>query len=102
MLEDLPAHADVDVILRASSHEDLVLDHEVEQLVQERGGRLHRLVGDRDQVPLTADAIHALIPDLRHRDLYICGPQGFTERVVAIAGTLGVRGAQIHREEFAF
>ncbi len=102
MLEDLPAHADVDVILRASSAEELVLDHEVEQLVQERGGRLHRLVGDRYQVPLTVDAIHTLIPDLHQRDLYVCGPQGFTERVISIAQALGVGRRQIHHEEFAF
>ena len=102
MLEDLPAHADVDVILRASSADDLVLDHEVEQLVAQRGGRLHRLVGDRHQVPLTTSAIHALVPDLRQRELYICGPEGFTRRFISIARRLGVERDRIHHEEFAF
>jgi ferredoxin-NADP reductase len=102
MLEDLPARADVEVILRASTPDELVLDHEVEQLVAERGGRLHRLVGDRRQVSLDARAIHELVPDLHQRAVYVCGPQGFTERFVAIARRLGVRREQIHHEEFAF
>jgi predicted ferric reductase len=102
MLEDLPAHADVDVILRATSAHDLVLDEEVEDLVQRRGGRVHRLVGDRRQVPLTPALVHALVPDLRERELYICGPEGFTQRFVAIARHLGLRRDHIHHEAFAF
>lgn len=102
MLEDLPARADVDVILRAGTPDELVLDHEVEALVRERGGRLHRLIGDRRQVPLTAGAIHALVPDLHQRSVYVCGPEGFTNRFVAIARHLGVHRERIHHEEFAF
>jgi predicted ferric reductase len=102
MLEDLPAHADVDVILRANNESELVLDEEVEELVAKRGGRLHRLVGDRRQVPLTPSLVHQLVPDLRERELYICGPEGFTERFIAVARHLGLRGDHIHHEEFAF
>jgi predicted ferric reductase len=102
MLEDLPAHADVDVILRATTEDELVLDEEVEHLVREHGGRLHRLVGDRRQVPLTPALVHSLVPDLRERELYICGPEGFTERFVAVARHLGLRRDRVHHEEFAF
>ena len=74
MLEDLPADADVDVILRATTEQELVLDEEVAELVERRGGRLHRLVGDRRQVSLTPELVRALVPDLHERELYICGP----------------------------
>ncbi len=52
LLEDLPAHVDVEVLLRASTEDELVLEHEVAQLVERRGGRLHRLVGPRSAVQL--------------------------------------------------
>jgi predicted ferric reductase len=102
MLEDLPAHADVDVILRATTEQELVLDEEVAELVERRGGRLHRLVGDRRQVSLTPELVRALVPDLRERELYICGPAGFTDRFIAVARLLGMRRDHIHQEEFAF
>jgi predicted ferric reductase len=102
MLEDLPPGTDVAVILRATTSEEFVLDDEIELLVREHGGRVHRLVGDRDQVPLTTRAIHALVPDMHQRDVYICGPMGFTRRFVSIAAQLGVTRDRIHREEFAF
>ena len=93
MLEDLPAHADVDVILRATTEQELVLDEEVAELVERRGGRLHRLVGNRRQVSLTPELVRALVPDLRDRELYICGPDGFTDRFIAVARSLGMRRA---------
>jgi predicted ferric reductase len=102
MLEDLPADADVDVILRATTERELVLDEEVAELVERRGGRLHRLVGDRREVSLTPDLIHGLVPDLGERELYICGPDGFTERFIAVARHLGLQRNHIHHEEFAF
>jgi ferredoxin-NADP reductase len=102
MLEDLSRHADVDVVLRANSAEQLVLDHEIEELVEQRGGRVHRLVGDRGEVPITARSVHSLIPDLQERDLYICGPEGFTRRFIAVARQLGVHHERIHHEEFGF
>jgi predicted ferric reductase len=102
MLEDLPHHADVDVVLRAGTPQELVLDDEIEQLVAQRGGRVHRLVGDRGQVPITPRSVHALIPDLHQRDVYICGPDGFARRFIAVARHLGVDRSRIHHEEFAF
>ena len=102
MLEDLPNGADIDVVLRANSLEELVLDHEIGQLVAQRGGRVHRLVGDRGQIAITPRSVRALIPDLHERDLYICGPEGFARRFIAVARQLGVKRDCIHHEEFAF
>ncbi len=102
MLEDLPATADVVVLLRASSERDLVLDHEIEMLVEARGGKLHRLVGDRRAQPLTSTQLRGLVEDISARDVFICGPEGFTNSFIRAARRLGVRKRRIHREEFAF
>lgn len=102
MLEDLPRDADVDVIVRASTPQELVLDGEIEALVRARNGRLHRLVGDRGQVAMHAAALRGMIDDLHERDVYVCGPEGFTRRFIAAARRAGVPRSRIHREEFAF
>ncbi|HZU72022.1 MAG TPA: ferredoxin reductase family protein [Acidimicrobiales bacterium] len=102
LLEDLPAGVDVEVVLRASRPEDLVLRDEVAALVKARRGRLHQLVGDRHTVRTDAAALSTLVPDLHQRDAYVCGPDGFSDRLVAALRAAGTPAEQIHREEFAF
>jgi ferredoxin-NADP reductase/DMSO/TMAO reductase YedYZ heme-binding membrane subunit len=103
LLEDLPPQVDAAVILRASRPEDLVLRSELVDLVRSRPrATLHELVGPRYQVDLDARLLKRLVPDVRQRDLYVCGPNGFTERVVDAARRLAVPEDRIHMEEFAF
>lgn len=102
VLEALPAHVDVAMILRASTPEGLVLEREVRELVDARGGTLHTLVGPRREVPLNRRALRHLVPDLSQRDVYVCGPDGFTTQVVASARAAGVPAQRIHREQYAF
>jgi ferredoxin-NADP reductase len=101
LLEDLPAHVDVEAVLRASSEDDLVLANEVAELVERRGGRLHRLVGPRSDVRLDSAALRELVPDVAERDLYICGPDGFSAAVERAARVCGTPRALVHREAFA-
>jgi ferredoxin-NADP reductase len=102
LLEDLPGHVDVEVVLRASTTDELVLDHEVADLVQRRGGRLHRLVGPRSAIQLDAAALGELVPDVAERDVYICGPGGFSTAVEHAARAAGTPRAHVHHEAFAF
>jgi predicted ferric reductase len=106
LLEDLPVHVDVAVILRGSRPEDLVLRDEMAALVRSRTsyGRavLHEVIGPRDRVDLEPATLKRLVPDIRQRDLYVCGPEGFSERVVQAARWLAVPEDRIHIEEFAF
>ncbi len=102
MLDDLPEHVDVVVILRGSKEHDLVLRDEIALLVGERGGRLHEVVGPRSQEPLDAQHLRRLVPDIAERDVYVCGPGGFMENLVGTARSLGVPDGRIHHEDFAF
>jgi ferredoxin-NADP reductase len=101
LLEDLPDGTDVDVILRASTVDELFLRDEIDELVAQRAGRLHELVGPRDAVRLNADALLELVPDLAARDLYVCGPAGLAEAVIWAAQRAGVPANRIHLEDFA-
>jgi ferredoxin-NADP reductase len=102
LLEDLPRWVDVVVLLRARAHEELVLREEIAALVEERGGRLYELVGPRAEVRLDPAALTWLVPDIATRDLFVCGPEGFTETVKESARGAGMPRERIHEEAFAF
>jgi predicted ferric reductase len=106
LLDDLVPEVDVTVVYRALADEDIVFRDELDQLAAERGVRLHYVVGDhRDEASahlLTAAHLGELVPDIRDRDVFLCGPPGM---VGAIRGTLRevrVPRRNIHLEEFAF
>ena len=98
LLEDLPDTVDPVVVLRASTWPELVLREEVAELVRSRGGQLHELVGPREHVDLEG----TLGRHFRARDLYVCGPEGFTAAVTASARRHGLPHRRIHHESFAF
>ena len=102
LLEDLPAGVSVEVVLRASSMEELVLEHEVTELVERRGGRVHRLIGPRSLVQLDGATLRELVPDVAERDVYVCGPAGFSASVERAARACGTPPRQLHQEAFAF
>jgi ferredoxin-NADP reductase len=102
LLEDLPRGTDVIVLARASAEHDLVLRDELRELVHRHGGRLHELVGAREDVPLHSGELSRLVPDLPSRDVYVCGPDGFTRTIRAATRAVGVPKERIHDEAFAF
>jgi ferredoxin-NADP reductase/DMSO/TMAO reductase YedYZ heme-binding membrane subunit len=100
LLEELPPGTDVVVLLRGSRREDLVHREEIAALVAERGGRLRELIGPRERVRLDAAALAALAPGLADRDVYVCGPDGFTAAIAGAARAAGVAAGRIHHESF--
>jgi predicted ferric reductase len=99
LIQDLPPEAHVVAVLRASRREDLLLHGEIAEDVGARDGRLHEIVGPREAVSVRA-SLRRLVPDLAERDVYVCGPDGFTAEVVDAARQSGVPGSRIHRESF--
>ncbi|HEY5396526.1 MAG TPA: ferredoxin reductase family protein [Trebonia sp.] len=102
MLEDLPSRTDVVVVLRASTVDDLIHRREAAELVGQRGGRLYEVVGPRHRVRFDAHTLSRIVPDISARDVYVCGPGGFSSEVARIARRLRVPGEQIHIEAFGF
>jgi predicted ferric reductase len=102
LLEDLSKDVDVAVVIRASRPEDLVHRGEVASLVEARGGRFHEMIGPRHEVCLDAQTLRALVPYIGASDVYVCGPDGFTNDIVAAVRTLGVDPKNIHHEAFSF
>lgn len=102
LLEGLPAGVDVVVVVRASTSADLVHRDEVAALVRQRHGRLQEIVGSRHEVRLNARVLRSLVPDIAYRDVYICGPGGFSAEIADAARQLGTGAEQIHTETFRF
>lgn len=99
LLEDLPLDSEPVVVLRASSEADLVLSDEVRELVRQRRGRLHELVGPR--LTIGVDEIFDLLPDLARRDVFVSGPEDFVAEVDAALAKLGLPKDAIHSEAYA-
>ncbi len=99
LLEDLPLKSRPVVVLRAASEDELVLADEVEELVRHRKGTTHRLLGNREAVPM--EAIARLVPDLAARDVFVSGSPSFVRDAVAMAQHAGVPAEALHQEVYA-
>ena len=94
------------MLYRASSWDDVVFREELDALSRDAGVKIHYLVGRRQPGqkrahPLDSRAIAKLVPDVRVRDVFVCGPDGMNEAVRRNLRTLQVPNSQIHAELFA-
>jgi predicted ferric reductase len=108
LLEEFqPQPGAVTVMYRASSWEDVVFRKELDSLAQARHATVHYLVGrrrpgNRGAHPLDARAIARLVPDVRLRDVFICGPDRMIDAVRRNLHLLEVPDGQIHAERFVY
>ncbi|MFG2718975.1 ferric reductase-like transmembrane domain-containing protein [Streptomyces sp. NPDC048416] len=102
LLETLPG--DIVLIHRARRPEDLALRAELDALAAARGAQVLYSVDEpaAHRMPLTSAALLQYVPDLRERDVYLCGPPGMTDAALRALRDAGVRRARIHHESFAF
>jgi ferredoxin-NADP reductase len=100
LLEDLPPTSAPTVLHRVRHTDDLILVDEIDTLVRDRGGVLHRLVGGRDRHPIDARRLAELVPGIEGHELYVCGPPGFAASVLAAARRAGVPRDRVHAESF--
>jgi ferredoxin-NADP reductase len=53
-------------------------------------------------VRLHAGALREIVPDLRGRDVYLCGPDALSKQLAAELERAGVPERRIHFESFTF
>jgi predicted ferric reductase len=99
LLEDLSKSAEPVVLWRVSTPADAALEEEVRTLVTRLRGKLHVLPGGRDEVPMR----HAvrLVPDVRRRDVFVSGSEGFVTAALEELHREGVPSEAIHHEVYA-
>jgi predicted ferric reductase len=102
LMEEFEEGKEIDVLFRASTEEDLVLRHELDELADIRGARVHYLVGPRTQHPMTAKYIMTFVPAFRDADVYVCGPTPLVDAVRNAASSVGIPKNRLHDEAFEF
>lgn len=106
LAEDLCAIG-VDVILlhRCRSDRDAVFSSELREQAAATGMRVQYLTNRQAPGGLGRNWFHPevlarMVPDVRNREVYVCGPKGMTRDVVGALGRLAVPRTQVHIEAF--
>ncbi len=104
IIEEFRNGVQLDVIVRVSRPEELILRDELDYLAAQSEGsiRIHYLVGSRKVHPMDAKSITALVPRFADSDIYICGPAPLVNAVRDAAHEVGVPKNRFHDEAFAF
>jgi ferredoxin-NADP reductase len=103
LFETLPGEpGDITLLYRISSPANVLFQGELEAIARNRGQRFHLLTGPRSGAgdPLSAARLVRAIPDVRHHDVYLCGPPAMTEATIRTLRRCGVSRRRIHRESF--
>ncbi len=102
LLEELTGP--VTVLYRVHTMADAVLLQELEELAHTRSARVQVLAGrtGAGNPPNTfePDNLAVLVPDIRERDVFVCGPPAMMSAVIRSLRTLRVPRHQIHAERF--
>lgn len=104
-----PEPGAVTIVLRARTERETYLWHEIGRWARAYGATVYASVGPRGGGPAgwlsAADAARgatarSVWPELAESDLYVCGPQGWSDLVEADARAAGLDPLRLHRERF--
>jgi predicted ferric reductase len=103
---------DITVIFRVRSEEDAPLIAEIREICSRRGFPLHIIAGPRGKKNswLNEDGsnnpdvarLTAMAPFVSEADVYICGPDAWSESVIKSVRKAGTPAVSIHSEEYAW
>jgi predicted ferric reductase len=104
LLEELGHN--VVLLYRVHSMTDAVLLEELKQLSRARGAHLHVLTGrtgagNPPNTPFEPANLIRFVPDIVHRDIFVCGPPPMTTAVLRSLRALQVPRTQVHAERFS-
>ncbi|WP_414942079.1 ferric reductase-like transmembrane domain-containing protein [Amycolatopsis sp. cmx-11-51] len=104
LLEEISG--DVVVLYRVRDERDAVLLPELRGLAQARGAVVHVLSGPSNPAGphgpvLGAHSLRRMVPDVRNRDVFVCGPPGMTSATLRGLRELRVPNQQVHAERFS-
>jgi predicted ferric reductase len=94
------------VLYRVQAMADAVLLAEMQALARARGAQVHVLTGrtgagSPPNAPFEPQNLLALVPDIRERDVFVCGPPAMTSAVLRSLRALKVPRQQVHAERFS-
>ncbi len=95
----------VAVIVRVRSRDDAPLLDEVETIATAKRVSLTVIEGSRDEgwgATGHAARLVEIVPDVAERDIYVCGPAAWAQRVIDDAVASGAARQNVHREVFGW
>lgn len=108
LFEVLPVRrGDMALLYRAPTNASVVLKRELTRIAEVRGADVNIVTGSRDQFtfdddPLSPGGLWAAYPDVRERDIYLCGSPRMMATVEKSLRDIGVPRHQIHLERFSW
>lgn len=114
LLEDVAlTPGDTTIVQRFSTEQDQVLHEEISALAGQHGAMFYTLGGHRvadrsSWLPQSysrlsdVEALLTICPDVRERDVYVCGAPGWMQAVETACRKAGVPPQQIHIEHFSY
>jgi len=92
------------LLYRVNTEREVVFRTELDALARRGGLDVHYLVGPPGSAAdvLAGDRLTAAVPDIAGRDVFVCGPAGFTEAAMRALHRSGVPAARVHTERYEF
>lgn len=101
MAREMPAGKTIDLFYSVVKPEEAVFLEELEEISKKlKSFRVHLFVASK-QGFLTAKYLQDQIPNLREREIFICGPKSMRDALTCQLEELGINGKYIHFEEFS-
>jgi ferredoxin-NADP reductase len=98
------AHRDIVLLYAVKTGKDLVFASELRRLT----GHCHFILSQSADVTdghehgrIDRLMLARLVPDVRDREVFVCGPPQMMQAVIAALHALQIRGSQVHYERFA-
>ena len=101
LLESLNSSNEPILLYRASERESAPHLDELTQKAFERHGRLVPLIGKRESFtvdPFSSKGLQSLVPDLKEREVVLCGPEFMIDKAIISLLRSGVNLDNIHHE----
>ncbi len=106
LLETIQGRADVVLLYRVERPEDTIFEEELRQFGRASNVTIHVIpgaeIGDDRTDLLSVPALRRGVPDIAHRECFVCGPPGLIAAMRRRLGILGVPRHHIHYERFEF
>jgi predicted ferric reductase len=101
LFESIPLHHDQDLLLlyRTRAMTDVIFAAELDAIARDRGARVQYLLSGQVGA-FTPELLRYLVPNLRDRDVYMCGPPSMTTAARQALARAGLLATQIHEERF--
>jgi predicted ferric reductase len=95
---------EVVLLYRVNEGREIVFRAELDSLSRRGGLDVHYLIGPPGSAAdvFVPDRLAAVIPDIADRDVFVCGPAGFTEAAGRALRQAGVPAGRVHAERFQF